>query len=283
MRDVGPSVTAQRVALRRAAHQLLDVPLVFDDPLALTLLEPETAAALRNDPGRFEVGPLAPYLRAFMAARSRFAEDALADRVARGLSQYVVLGAGLDTFAYRNPHPSLRVFEVDHPATQEWKRHRLAEAGVPLPPSLAFVAVDFERQTLADTLPAAGLDLGAPTFVAWLGVTVYLTHEAILTTLRFVAQSMAAGSGIVFDYGLARAALSWRQRAVFDRLAARVAAAGEPWLSTFEPAVLARELMDLGFVSVEDVTPDALNARYFAGRTDGLRVGSLAHLMRAGT
>ena len=114
-------------------------------------------------------------------------------------------------------------------------------------------------------------------------LTVYLTHEAILTTLRFVAQSMAAGSGIVFDYGLARASLSWRQRAVFDTLAARVAAAGEPWLSTFEPAVLARELMDLGFVSVEDVTPDALNARYFAGRTDGLRVGSLAHLMRADT
>src|SRR5271167_272110 len=148
------SRTAQRVAIRRAAHQLLDEPRVLDDPLALRIIGAETAAELRSNPK--EHAAFARAFRAFMVARSRFAEDELALAYARGVRQYVVLGAGLDTFAYRNPHAGLRVFEVDHPATQAWKREQLQAAGIAIPPSLTFVPVDFERQTLADGLGQSG-------------------------------------------------------------------------------------------------------------------------------
>ena len=143
-----PSRTAERVAIRRALHQLLDEPRVHDDPLALAILGETRAAELRADPRRFEGGPVARVLRAFLAVRSRLAEDALARAVAGGVRQYVVLGAGLDTFAYRNPHPSLRVFEVDHPATQIWKRRCLAEAGIAVSENATFAAVDFARDSL---------------------------------------------------------------------------------------------------------------------------------------
>jgi methyltransferase (TIGR00027 family) len=142
-----PSRTAMRVAMRRAAHQLLDDPLVFDDPLAIPILGREMAAAVRADPGQFEKGRLSSYMRAFFAARSRFAEDQLAAARAAGVQQYVILGAGLDTFAYRDPSPALplRVWEVDHPATQAWKRERLAESAIPVPGNLTFAPADFER------------------------------------------------------------------------------------------------------------------------------------------
>ena len=134
-----PSQTAHKVALRRAAHQLLDRPPVLTDPLAIPILGAETAAALRADPARFETSRVSSYLRAFMAARARFAEDQLAHLRAHGLRQYVVLGAGLDTSAYRDPTPalSLQVWEVDHPATQAWKRQRLEEAEIPVPARVA--------------------------------------------------------------------------------------------------------------------------------------------------
>src|SRR5580692_2940260 len=180
------SRTAQRVAIRRAAHQLLDEPKVLDDPLALRIIGTEAAAALRSDPK--EDHAFARAFRAFMAARSRFAEDELARAVASGVSQqrvtqYVILGAGLDTFAYRNPHPGLRVFEIDHPATQAWKREQLDTAGIPIPPSLTFVPVDFEQQSLAAGLQHCGFNTTAAAFFSWLGVTPYLTHAACRATL----------------------------------------------------------------------------------------------------
>src|ERR1700676_4204576 len=144
------SKTAHRVAIRRAAHQLLDQPKVLDDPLALRIIGTEAADDLRSNPKEHHAFSRA--FRAFMAARSRYAEDELARAVAHGVTQYVVLGAGLDTFAYRNPHPGLRVFEVDHPSTQAWKREQLQAAGILIPSSMTFVAVDFERQTLAERL-----------------------------------------------------------------------------------------------------------------------------------
>src|ERR1700684_280435 len=136
------SRTAQRVAIRRAAHQLLDQPRVLDDPLALRIIGSEAAEALRSDPK--EDHAFSRAFRAFMAARSRYAEDELARAVARGVTQYVVLGAGLDTFAYRNPHAGLHVFEVDHPATQVWKRERVPAAGIAIPPSFTLFSIDFE-------------------------------------------------------------------------------------------------------------------------------------------
>lgn len=279
-----PSLTALRVALRRAAHQLLDHPPVLADPLALPILGPAEAAALRADPTRNETSRIAPFLRAFMAVRARFTEDQLGHLRAQGLRQYVILGAGLDTFAYRVPTPQhpLTVWEVDHPDTQAWKRAQLRAAGIAIPERLRFVAVDFERDDLAERLAAAGFDAGVGALFAWLGVSQYLTREAIAATLRIVAPATAAGGGVVFDYSLAPELLSPPQRAVRAALEAVVRAAGEPWRSAFVPAELEAALRDLGFAVASDVTPEMLNARYFAGRADGLHVGGMSHLMWAG-
>src|ERR1700688_3077516 len=179
------SKTAQRVAIRRAAHQLLDEPRVLEDPLALRIIGSEAEEELRSNPKEHHA--FARAFRAFMAARSRYAEDELARAVAHGVRQYVVLGAGLDTFAYRNPHAGLRVFEVDHPATQAWKREQLQAAGIAIPPSLTFVPIDFEQETLADGLEDCGFDASAAAFFSWLGVTPYLTREACMTTLSSIA------------------------------------------------------------------------------------------------
>jgi len=216
-----------------------------------------------------------------MAARSRYAEDELARAVAHGVRQYVVLGAGLDTFAYRNPHPGLRVFEVDHPATQAWKRGQLEAAGISIPPTLTFVPIDFERQTLADGLGGAGFDLGAGAFYSWLGVTPYLTREACTTTLSFVAK-MPAGSGVVFDFAVDPLLLDAGQREALQALSERVARYGEPFQLFFDPRQLQDELMGMGFHRTEFLQGKELNARYFKDREDGLLVrGGLGHLMGA--
>lgn len=277
-----PNTTAQRTAMKRAAHQLLDDPKVFEDPLALRIIGKEYRSALLAEPGRFEEGPFSPYLRAFIAARSRYAEDELADGILRGVCQYVVLGAGLDTFAYRNPYSprDLCVFEVDHPEVQAWKRKRLDEASIAVPENLRFVSVDFERQILVEGLLDAGYDPGKRTFFSWLGVTEYLMAEAVEKTLRFVA-SAPPGSEIVFDYILSPSLLTHAQRARFDAIAKRVASAGEPWQTFFDPAVLTRDLFAMGFSFVEDRGPDEINRKYFRDRKDGLRVGSLSHIMTA--
>src|SRR6202050_251326 len=156
------SKTAQRVAIRRAAPQRRAQPRVLDDPLALRIIGSEAEKALRSDPKEHHAFSRA--FRAFMAARSRYAEDELACAFAQGVRQYVVLGAGLDTFAYRNPHAGLRVFEVDHPATQAWKHEQLLAAEIAIPSSLTFVPVDFERQTLGAGLDVCGFDMNAPAF-----------------------------------------------------------------------------------------------------------------------
>jgi methyltransferase (TIGR00027 family) len=274
-----PSRTAQATANLRAAHQLLDRPKIFDDPLALRIIGVQAEAAVRANLGR---SPIATF-RPFVAVRSRYAEDELARAVQRGVRQYVVLGAGLDTFGYRNPHPvsRLRVFEVDHPATQVWKRARLQEAGIAIPESLTFAAIDFETQTLAGGLRRAGFKADEPAYFSMLGVVVYLTRDAAISTLKFVA-SLPSGTEIVFDYAISPSALSESDRRVHDDTTRVVAARGEPWLSYFAPATLAAELRAAGFTSVEDLGPDEIQERYFKGRTDGLRVNGLARLVKAG-
>jgi methyltransferase (TIGR00027 family) len=273
------SRTAERVAIRRAAHQLLDHPQVLEDPLALRIIGAEAEGALRSNPKEHHAFSRA--FRAFMAARSRFAEDELAFAFAHGVRQYVVLGAGLDTFAYRNPHAGLRVFEVDHPATQEWKREQLHAAGIAIPPSLTFVPVDFERQTLAERLTQSGFQADEPAFFSWLGVTPYLTREACLTTLGLIAK-MPTGSGVVFDFAVDRELLNPGQRIAFDALSKRVARYGEPFHLFFDPAKLQQELKSLGFKRTEFLQGKELNARYFKDRKDGLLVrGGVGHLMSA--
>jgi len=278
MKEDRPSLTAQRVAVRRAAHQLLDHPKVLEDPIALKII---------GDPSLSEIQSQQPesvtsrHLRAFVVARSRFAEDALSEAVKRGLTQYVILGAGLDTFAYRSPYPTLRIFEVDHPSTQNWKRKRLEEAQISTPESLSFVDVDFEKQTLANRLEESGFRTDVPSFFAWLGVTMYLTREAVMTTIKYVATATPAGSEIVFDYTVPPSSLNPLQQMSFQALAQRVAAAGEPWQTFLDPEELVSELMTMGFTHTEDIGPDDINSRFFKDRTDGLRVGGLAHLIKA--
>jgi methyltransferase (TIGR00027 family) len=282
MKEGQPSRTAQLVAVRRAAHQLLDEPKVFDDPLALRIIGQESALSLHTDQHQPEDPQPSLHLRAFYVARSRYAEDELALAVERGVRQYVILGAGLDTFAYRNPFPegALRVFEVDHPATQAWKRARLEEAGISLPVDLTFAPVDFEGQTLADGLQNAGYDPSQIAFFSWLGVTMYLTTEGMRATLRFIA-SAPKGSGVVFDYTVFPSLLTPDQRLVFDALVKRVDWVREPWQMFFHPAELKKDLRAMCFGHVEDIGPEDINARYFKDRTDGLRVGRLAHIMDA--
>ena len=276
MQHAQPSRTAQRVAMRRAAHQLLDHPKIFDDPLAVAIADGEP------EPPHDAQQPFSRALRAFLVARSRYAEDQLANTVERGIRQYVVLGAGLDTFAYRNPFEAhrLHVFEVDYPATQEWKRARLAEAGIPVPQEMTFAAVDFEREPLDDGLLRAGFDQRQPAFFSWLGVTPYLSRAAFDATIHFIAR-MPAGSGVVFDYAVERSLLSPSQQLALDALAARVARAGEPFQLFFQPAVLTRDLAASGFGNIEDLNGDQINARYFAQRSDGLAVSGGGHLLHA--
>lgn len=275
-----PSVTAWKVALRRAAHQVADRPPVFADPIAIPILGPKGEAYAR-EPKLAGKGPVARGLRAFMAARSRYAEDRLGANYEAGVRQYVVLGAGLDTFAYRNPWPDLKVFEVDHPATQAWKRDRLREADIAVPDNLTFAPVDFQGQTLADGLAAAGFDAGRPAFVSWLGVIYYLTQEMAFETLGLIA-AWPTGSEIVFDFPVARENLDFIGRMALDAVAARVALAGEPFRSSYSPGALSARLGDLGFTETAMLSAPELNALYFDGRADGLKLhGGAARLMRA--
>lgn len=276
-----PSRTAWRVALRRAAHQVLDKPIVFEDPLALAIVGGEPARRLLRRPAEEGHERIAMHLRAFMAARSRLAEDELTAAVGRGVTQYVVLGAGLDTFAYRNPFTdALRVFEVDFPATQRWKRAELRRARIDVPAWLSFVPVDFDRQSAFDELAAAGFDRTRPAFFSWLGVTMYLSPAVVYSVLSAIA-AMPSGGGVVFDYAVDPSLLGSIERRVFEEFSRRVAATGEPWTGLFNPETLAAQLRDAGFVSISDLGADAINAQLFAGREDGLRVGTLARLVTA--
>jgi methyltransferase (TIGR00027 family) len=281
MIEAQPSRTAWRVAVRRAAHQLLDNPVVLEDTIAIPILGPELAVSLAEDPARFEVGRFAGPLRAFLAVRSRLAEDALAEAFGDGARQYVVLGAGLDTFAYRNPHAELRVFEVDFPATQAWKRERLAEARIDIPANVTFSPVDFATDRLVDVLIASGLSTNEPTFFSWLGVTPYLKPDTVFGTLADIAPLAAGGGGIVFDYLVEPALLNMRQRLALRILGARVAAAGEPFQGFFHPKALVDRMREMGFRDIRDLGQEELNATFLAGRSDDLRVGSTGHILAA--
>jgi methyltransferase (TIGR00027 family) len=276
-----PSRTALGVAYRRAAHQVFDDPVVFRDPLAGRIVAGlETVRPFRT-PHSNSLSSRS--LRAFIAARSRYAEDQLASFFTRGVRQYVVLGAGLDTFAYRNPYaPELKVFEVDHPTTQAWKMERLHAAGIAVPDSLGFVPIDFERQRLAQVLQTtAGFDTARSSFFSLLGVTPYLSRDALGATLTTVA-SLASGGSVVLDYAIPADSLSLRERTGLTALSARVAKIGEPFRLFLKPEEFSKLLRDLNFDSIEDLGQEEINSRYFQHRSDGLRIGSaVGRLLRA--
>ena len=269
-----------RVAILRAAHQILDVPLVFEDALALRILGAAEQDALRTDPWQYNT-PRLKGLRASLVVRSRLVEEEWVRSKGRGVRQYVILGAGLDTFGYRNQdHDQSRIFEVDLSAMQQWKRDCLRIAGIKEPASLTYVAVDFERSTLAEGLEQAAFCHSEPAFFSWLGVTMYLEEGAVMNTLRFIA-SLAPGSGVVFDYGVLPGLLSPVERARMEFLASRAAEHGEGWKAYFDPASLVETLRSLGFGQVEDFGPERLNQRYLSGRTDGLHKSGVSRLICA--
>jgi methyltransferase (TIGR00027 family) len=267
--------------MHRAVHQALDQPPVFLDPFAGRIIGPRARAVLATHPRKYERSWYASYLRALLAVRSRIAEDTLADCVSNGVHQYVVLGAGLDTFGLRNSYPALRVFEVDHPQTQTWKRRLLAEEALGEPASLCFVPVNFEHEPWERGLLAAGLDPAQPTFFSWLGVTPYLEGSVIRTTLETIARLAGNTGGVVFDF-ITRPP----SRALFLRLllwlrAQSVARLGEPFRSYLDPVIVEADLKRLGFGDVKVFSPPELNARYFENRADRLRIGDVSYVARA--
>jgi methyltransferase (TIGR00027 family) len=297
----GPAAsrTALATSLMRAIHTRVDRPRLIDDPWGDRLVTAAERAALcrrilaqaqPDSRRRLErLGSEQTVLDATLRRhptygdvilRSRYAEDALEAAVARGVRQYVLVGAGLDSFCVRQPTfaRALDVFEVDQPASQALKRERLA--GIEVPGNVHFVAADLAREPLGAALERAGFSSTVPAFFSWLGVTMYLSRDANLTTLRAIATCSAPGSELVFTY-LDQRVLDARVPAL-EAMRAKRAEMGEPWVSGFDPTTLAAELRDVGLVLLEDLTGREMTARYCAGRTDGLAAGGTGHVARAG-
>jgi methyltransferase (TIGR00027 family) len=278
------SRTALGAAGHRAAHQALEGGAVFADPLALAILGEDAAEALALAGER----PERRGLRIFVALRSRFAEDSARAAIGRGVRQVLVLGAGLDTFAYRleaelEANAGLRVFELDHPATQRDKRARLARAGVAEPPHVAYVGHDFEHGSMTAALEAGGFDVARRTFVLWLGVTPYLTEAAVFATLDELAR-FPGGAEVVFDYANpAHTIEDANVREVHDAMAAQVAAIGEPFRCTLDTEALRRRARGLGYVEIQDLDRAALAARYIPQIATPPRPGPGGRVVRMAT
>ncbi|MFI9507751.1 class I SAM-dependent methyltransferase [Nocardia sp. NPDC052566] len=279
MRLGQPSRTAMATANARAYHQLADEPRVFTDPLAVPLVGESACRDNEFDRGADPV--VVRRRRMFIAARSRFADDTIAAAIADGIGQVVILGAGMDTSAYRNPHPDVRFFEVDHPDTQAWKRQRIAEAGIAIPPTLTYAPIDFEQRTLADGLAAAGLDRARGAVFVWLGVVMYLTSASVTDTLGFIA-THGHRSVLVLDYLYPELSLAPDVAASRQDRVARVADMGEPWQTYFTADEIRDQLLSLGFTDIEDHTAAALLAGYL-GRPVPASSDTGVHMIRATT
>ncbi|WP_026791454.1 class I SAM-dependent methyltransferase [Pleomorphomonas oryzae] len=270
------SNTAQVVAALRAAHQTQDDGRIFRDPFAEDMLGPEGAPLMMGLP----IIPGYRTMRFLMAARSRYADDALAEAVERGCRQVVILGAGLDTLSLRNPHRAagLRIFEVDHPSTQADKRRRLLRFGPRLPAGLTLIPAIFGENDIGAALAAAGWQAGEPTFFQMLGVVIYLPTAVRQAVFRFIAN--LPGSEIVLDYTTTPEDQDPRGRAVTEKLMAEAAKTGEPWLGLVTPATLATELANFGLSDIEDLDLQGLRQRYLGEpSTDGGEFGP--HVLHA--
>jgi methyltransferase (TIGR00027 family) len=263
-----PSRTALMIARQRAAHQVLDHGSILNDPFAMKILREDEKDVLQFATKH----PVLSIGRLITAARSRIAEDALSKAVERGIRQIVILGAGLDTFALRNPHGArqIRIYEVDHPATQAWKGQRLAEAQIALPPWLILVPVDFERDDVGEKLVAAGFQQNSPAFFTWLGVVPYLTRDAIGRTLDYM--SSIQNSEVVFDYMEPPQAFSEEMRQLVKERTEQLEKMDERWASRFEPAGIAAILRSHGFSGIEDISFEEIASR-FGPAVQGLAPG----------
>ena len=300
MTDGSASRTALSTALMRALHTRKDRPRLIDDPWGDTLVSPAEKTALyrRILAGarpetrvKFEaLGSLQPVIDIALRAhpsyggvivRTRYAEDALEAAVQRGVRQYVLIGAGFDSFIVRQPlfARDIAIFEIDHPATQAMKRERLEACGAAIPPNVRFVPADLAAESLASVLARCGFSRIVPAFFSWLGVTIYLTRETNLATLAGIAKSSAPGSEVVFTY-IDQRALEDGASDTMGRMRAARAAENEPWVSGFDPATLGDDLRALGLELVEDLGSVGLSERYVARRTDGLLLGKAGHIAR---
>lgn len=267
------SRTALGAARLRAVHLLLDdAPPIFEDPLALRLLEPGAAQEVQEHSDRFRT-LASRVIRCDVLARSRYAEDQLAAAVRRGVRQYVILGAGLDTFAYRQPDwaSGLRIIEVDHAASQLDKQARLNRAGIESPSNLSYAAADLETDILARVLETAGLDPSRPTFVACLGVLIYLS-EGAADGIFAMAAGLTAGSEFVFEFS--RPDDSPADLPSPGSAGAHVASVGEPWRTRFQPDTILSRLTAVGFTSISFLFAEDVTQRYLGGRNDDLRAPS---------
>lgn len=276
-----PSRTALASAAARAAHLVVDgEPRIFEDRLAGVLLgdsADDLVAVHRDD----TIAEDLARMRVAMTTRSRYTEDRLSEAVRRGIGQYVILGAGLDSFAYRSTlGGQLRVFEVDHPSTQAWKRERLAAAFVAVSDATTFVPVDFRVDSLTDRLVAGGFDPSEPAFVSWLGVTQYLPREALEATLDVIG-GFATGTELVVEYLVPGDMRDASGQALADFFMPRAAETGEPWLSFYRPSAIGELLAARHFAVAEDVgRKDQIDAALWK-RTDRLRPHELGRLARA--
>lgn len=279
------SRTAIGTALMRATHTRLDRPVLIDDPWGDRLILAEEREAILARAGARDLDAMMRAHPSYggVILRARCAEDALADAVRRGVGQYVIVGAGMDSFALRQPPfaNDLEIFEVDHPSTQQFKTGRLAACGTPLPAGLHLVAADLTETALDAALQSSSFDCSAPAFFSWLGVTPYLTRAANLATLRAISCCAPPGSELVLSYldqGLLDSA---DEDGAIQRARAQVASIGEPWVSGFDPVRLRSDLRSAGLELIEDLGPKELTARYCAARTDGLKPSIGSHVARA--
>jgi methyltransferase (TIGR00027 family) len=276
----GPSRTAMLTAVARAIHLEEPPPWIFDDPFALELAGDEGNALRELLRAELPEPNLLAFSR-WVCVRARFSEDIVEDAVGNGIRQYVILGAGLDSFSYRRGDllERLRVFEVDQPVTQSWKRRRLAEIGVQGPTNLVFAPLDFEHETLAEGLTAAGFDFDEPAVFSWIGVTMYLTLEAITTTLATIAEC-PAGTRVVLTHNQPKEALQGMGAELESVLARIVTEMGEPMVSLFTPSEIEELLREFGFDDIVLIGPQEALAAYFKGRED-VRLGGAQRLVAA--
>jgi methyltransferase (TIGR00027 family) len=277
-----PSYMAERTARLRAAHQILDDnPKIFEDPLAMNILGADIEASIKQDLERLQT-PILRRARTFIVVRARYAEDELKAAIERGIKQILILGAGLDTLAYRDIESlnTLRIFEVDHPNTQLWKLDKLRTADISVPDNLRHTSVDFERNSLTDMLTAGGFNFNLPTFVSWLGVTYYLERDAIFKMFEFVAR-LPRFSQIVFDFLLEETELDDEARQSVDSARRRAEPESEPLQSRFTSDALRTKLSKIGYNNVVWLSPDQARDRYLKDRRDGLSLDSSLQLMSA--
>ena len=286
MTDNQSSKTAEAAAAIRALHYLYEEQHIISDPFArhLTNWKWQTILSNRSFPYLLKTTIMKPIYSAVggqILSRARYAEDKLEQAIAKGIRQYVILGAGMDSYSLRHPQPKgqLTVFEIDHPVTQGTKRKKLLKLTDKLPEHLVLVPVDFEKQTVSDALKETSFRPGEPAFYSWIATTYYLTRASIYRTLSSIAEFSANGSEIVFDYSIADSCLTPEGKSESAITKTFVARRGEVYVSNFDHDEIKVEVGKLGYELLEQATPDLLQKLYFSNRDDKLRAALWAALV----